>query len=140
LHARNFGAVVGEHQDVLVAQGGHANIQNQCLALAAVNFKALLGKNTAVAHRANHASQLGRGDRMPAHQAHRVGAWRGLNHSPHLVDDQVGAANHRQHLSGTIAQRRCGHEATLTLTLATGHRVHAQDADQQTYHARDEGD
>ena len=77
---------------------------------------------------------------MPAHQAHRVGARRGLNHSPHLVDDQVGAANHRQYLSRTVTQRRCGYEATLTLTLTTGHRVHAQDADQQTYHARDEGD
>ena len=77
---------------------------------------------------------------MPSHQTHRVGPRRGLHNSPHLVDDQVGAANHRQHLSGTIAQRRCGHEATLTLTLATGHRIHAQDADQQTYHARNEGD
>ena len=28
LHARNFGAVVGEHQDVFVTQGGHANIQD----------------------------------------------------------------------------------------------------------------
>ena len=77
---------------------------------------------------------------MPSHQTHRVGARRGLHNSPHLVDDQVGAANHRQHLSGTIAQRRRGHEATLTLTFATGHRIHAQDADQQTYHARNEGD
>ena len=82
LHARNFGAVIGEHQDVFVAQGGHANVQDQRLPLAAVNLKALLSKNTAVTHRANHISQLGRGNRVPSHQTHRVGARRGLHNSP----------------------------------------------------------
>ena len=140
LHTRNLSAVIREHQNVLVTQRSHANVQHQRLTLTAVNFKSTLRKNTAMTHRANHIRQLIRRHRMATHQTHRISTRRSLNHAAHLINHQVSAANHSKHLGSTITQRRRRHQATLLLPLTTRHRVHAQDAHQQTYHARDKGD
>ena len=140
LNTRNLSTVISQHQNVLITQRRNTHIQDQCLALTAVNLKATLHKNTAMTHRANHIRQLIRRHRMATHQTHRISTRRSLNHAAHLINHQVGATNHSKHLSGTITQRRRRHQATLLLPLTTRHRVHAQDAHQQTYHARNKGD
>ena len=135
LNTRNFSAVICEHQNVLVPQRSNTHVQDQRLTLTAVNLKSTLNKNTAMTHRANHLRQLIRGYRMTTHQTHRIRTRRSLDHAAHLINHQVSTTNHSKHLSGTITQRRHRHQATLLLPLATRHRIHAQDAHQQTYHA-----
>ena len=140
LNTRNLSAVISEHQNVLIPQRSNTHVQDQRLTLTAVNLKSTLRKNTAMTHRANHIRQLIRGHRMTTHQTHRIRTRRSLNHAAHLINHQIGTTNHSKHLSGTITQRRRRHQATLLLPLTTRHRVHAQDAHQQTYHARNKGD
>ena len=58
LHTRDFGAVIGEHQNIFVSHRSHAQVDNQEFVLAPGYLKFFFHENTAVPHGADHLGKL----------------------------------------------------------------------------------